>query len=77
MKDLMAYFLPVCGCVKYLVSDELEHCAQWPQRKKACRLIRQPGDSVRWFFSVRVNQSVFQIAATFKCDQGRHRDDII
>lgn len=28
---LMMYFIPVCGCVKYLVSDELEHCAQQPQ----------------------------------------------
>ena len=29
---LMKYFLPARGCVKYLVSDELEHCAQCPQR---------------------------------------------
>ncbi len=34
MRDCMVYFLPVPGRVKCLVSDELEHCAQWLQQKK-------------------------------------------
>ena len=37
MKDLMRYFFyvfPTSIWMCYLVSDKLEHCAQWPQRRK-------------------------------------------
>ncbi len=59
IKDIMWCILPVGACVKYLVSDELEHCAQWPQRGKKC--VGQPGHSVGWIFSVRMNQSASEI----------------
>ena len=50
-----------------MLSDELEHCALWPELKKPLQLNRQLGDTNRWFSSVKMYQPVSWMAETFLC----------
>ena len=70
MKDLMRYFFyvfPTSIWMCYCVWQVRTLCTM-ATAEESCRLIRQPGGSVRMFSGARMNRSVSQIA--FKCDQG-------